>query len=115
MKRSHHNQTWARACALTGAALAVFAGSAVEALSDDRVTFRDFPFLIYCNYEDIDHAYYFSRVGPDGVAIYLTPDRLAGTVTVDGVAKRIGGEQSGTCADKTIDELRSAGQAFDAR
>ena len=79
----------------------------------DEVSFTDFPYVIYCQFEDIQHAYYFSQLGPDGYAIYLTPDRQAGAITVDGVAERIGGERSGSCLDKTLDELRSSGQAFD--
>lgn len=110
---THPTQPWKSTLAAAAAAIAALAASATHALSDDKVTFKDFPLVIYCEYEGIDHAYYFARLGPDGVAIYLTPDRLAGTITVDGVAKRIGGEQSGTCGNKTIEELRSTGQAFD--
>lgn len=78
-----------------------------------EVPVADFPFLIYCAYEGIHHAYYFSRVGPDGRAIYITPDRQAGMITIDGVAERIGGDRPGTCSDKTLDDLRGSGQAFD--
>ena len=79
----------------------------------DEASFADFPYVIYCEYEGIQHAYYFSQFGPDGRAIYLTPDRQAGAITIDGVAERIGGERSGSCVDKTLDDLRSSGQAFD--
>ncbi len=75
----------------------------------------EFPFLIYCEYEDIHRAYYFSRVGPDGHAIYISPDRQAGTITLDGIAERIGGDRPGSCSGKTIEDLRRSGQAFDAR
>ena len=77
------------------------------------VSHRDFPFLIYCQYQGTDHAYYFSQLGEDGRAIYLTPDRQAGIITIDGVAERVGGERPGSCMDKTLSELRSSGQAFD--
>lgn len=77
------------------------------------LSFKDFPYVVYCEYEGVARAFYFSRLGGDGIAVYLTPDRQAGTITIDGVARRIGGDQSGTCADKTLDELRSSGQAFD--
>jgi len=79
----------------------------------DVVAATDFPFLIYCEYEGLHHAYYFARVGPDGRAIYITPDRQAGMITIDGIAERIGGDRPGSCADKTLEELRGAGQAFD--
>jgi len=94
------------------AAIAALAATPTASFAEDRPTFRDFPMVIYCEYEGIGHAYYFARLGLDGVAIYLTPDRLAGTITVDDVAKRIGGEQTGTCGGRTIDDLTSAGQAF---
>jgi|GEM_PF-634675 len=77
------------------------------------VTFRDFPYIIYCEYEGTHHAYYFTRVGPNGVAIYITPDRQAGTITVGGVARRVGGDRSGSCFEKSLEDLRKAGQAFD--
>ncbi|WP_436643996.1 hypothetical protein [Microbaculum sp. FT89] len=81
--------------------------------SAQDVTFADFPVVIYCEFEGVHRAYYFARVGPDGHAIYISPDRQAGTITVDGVAVRIGGERSGSCAGKTLEDLRGSGQAFD--
>jgi hypothetical protein len=78
------------------------------------VTFADFPIVIYCEFEGVHRAYYFARVGPDGHAIYISPDRQAGTITVDGVAVRIGGDRSGSCAGKTLEDLRGSGQAFDS-
>lgn len=77
------------------------------------LSFKDFPFLIYCEVQGIDKAFYFSKLETDGVAFYLTPDRQAGTITIDGAAHRVGGDQSGTCAGKTLDDLRTSGQAYD--
>ena len=77
------------------------------------MSFADFPYVVFCRYEGIDHGYYFSQLGPDGRALYLTPDRQVGAITVDGVAERVGGDQSGSCLGKTLEELRSTGQAFD--
>lgn len=76
-------------------------------------SFRDFPFVIYCENELITSAYYFSQLGPDGKAIYLTPDRQAGMITTHGYAEHIDGERAGSCREKTLDDLRAAGQAFD--
>ena len=81
-------------------------------LAED-LSFKDFPYLIYCESQGVDHAFYFSRLSPDGVAIYLTPDRQAGMITIDSVGRRVGGEQSGTCANKTLDDLRTSKQAYD--
>ncbi|MCZ0961080.1 hypothetical protein [Paracoccus benzoatiresistens] len=76
-------------------------------------SFRDFPYVIFCEYEQITSAYYFSRLQPDGRAIYMTPDRQVGVITLDGVAQRVDGERPGSCQGKTLDELRAAGRAFD--
>lgn len=76
-------------------------------------SFRDFPYVIYCEYSQITNAYYFSRLGADGRAIYMTPDRQVGTISLTGVAERISGEQPGSCRDKTLSDLRKEGRAFD--
>ena len=78
-----------------------------------ELSFKDFPYLVVCEVQGVHHAYYFSKLGTDGVAIYLTPDRLAGMITIEGVGRRVGGDQSGTCSNKTLDDLRSSGQAYD--
>ena len=77
------------------------------------LSFKDFPYLIYCETQGVDRAFYFSKLDADGIAIYLSQDRQAGIITIDGVARRVGGEHSGTCSNKTLDDLRSSGQAYD--
>jgi hypothetical protein len=95
-------------------AFVTIAGTTLTSALAQDLSFRDFPYLVYCEMEGVDRAFYFSRLGADGVAIYLTPDNQAGTITIDGVARRVGGgEQTGSCADRTIDELRSSGQTYD--
>ena len=76
---------------------------------------EDFPFVVTCEYKGLHHAYYLSRLGPDGVATYITPDRLAGTISIDGEAKARGEGQVGSCLGKTLKELRASGQAFDIK
>jgi hypothetical protein len=76
-------------------------------------SFRDFPYIIFCEYKQITSAYYFSQLQPDGHAIYMTQERQVGVITLDGVAERIDGDRPGSCQGKTLDELRAAGQAFD--
>jgi len=75
----------------------------------------DFPFMVHCENSGIDRAFYLAKVGTDGVAVYISPDRLAGTVTIDGPAEPVGGDGSGNCVGKTIKQLKAAGQAFDLR
>jgi hypothetical protein len=93
--------------------LAVAAALHVGPARAQDPSFADFPYLIYCEYEGIASTYYFSQVGPDGRAIYMTLDRQVGVISIDGVAERVDGDRPGTCLDKTIDDLRAAGQAFD--
>lgn len=79
----------------------------------DEVSFTDFPFLITCEAAGIHHAFYLVRIGQDGVAIYATLAGQAGTITLDGTPKRVGGGGiTSSCSGKTLKELRSAGQAF---
>lgn len=76
---------------------------------------EDFPFLISCEYKGTHHAFYFSKLGSDGVATYINPSRLAGTITVGGTAKTLGEPIGGTCLGKTLEQLRASGQASDLR
>lgn len=87
----------------------------VSAATAADTTFSDFPFMVHCRHDQIDRAFYLSKIGPDGVAIYISPDRQAGIITIDGPAKPLGGEWSGICSGKTIKQLRTDGQAFDLR
>lgn len=77
--------------------------------------FDQFPVVIQCRSNDTYHAFYLSRVSKDGVATYVASDRIAGTITLDGKAKAIGGEGGGTCVGKTLSELRSSHQAYDLK
>ena len=78
-------------------------------------SFDDFPILIHCEASGAHRAYYLSKIGPDGVAVYISPDNLAGTITIEGKAKSVTGGGSGNCAGKTLEQLRAAGQAYDLR
>jgi hypothetical protein len=76
-------------------------------------TVADFPFLITCEVGGIQYAYYLSRIGQDGTAVYLTLTGQAGTITLDGKPQRVGGGgPPSSCSEKTLEQLRSTGQAF---
>ena len=77
-----------------------------------EASFIDFPFMVNCELNGVDRAYYLARIDTDGVALYISPDNKAGTITIEGTAKPIGGAWSGSCSGKTLEELKSAGQAF---
>jgi hypothetical protein len=73
----------------------------------------EFPFVVGCEYKGMFHAYYLSRVTPEGVATYVASEKLAGTITLDGHAKAVGGSNGGSCVGKTLQQLRESGQAHD--
>ena len=98
------------------AALAVIALSQVGAIAHaGEGSFDDFPFLVHCEVSGLHRAFYLSTIGPDGVAVYISPDRQAGTITVKGKADPVGGDRSGSCAGKTLEQLRSTGQTYDLK
>ncbi|MBB3133101.1 hypothetical protein FHS26_000804 [Rhizobium pisi] len=90
----------------------VFQLHAVQAEDDP---FSQFPLVIHCKYNETYHAFYISRVSHDGVATYVASDRIAGTITLDGKAKAIGGAGGGSCVGKTLVELRASQQAYDLK
>ena len=94
---------------LTLLLLAAHANSAARAA---EVSFSAFPFMIACEVNGTHHAYYLSRIGQDGVAVYMTPARQAGMITLSGNAKQVGGDVRSTCSGKNLEQLRSAGQAY---
>ncbi|NEJ72032.1 hypothetical protein GR197_16020 [Rhizobium phaseoli] len=77
--------------------------------------FSQFPLVIHCKYNETYHAFYISRVSHDGVATYAASDRIAGTITLDGKAKAVGGLGGGSCVGKTLVELRASQQAYDLK
>lgn len=77
--------------------------------------FSQFPLVIHCKYNETYHAFYISRVSHDGVATYVASDRIAGTITLDGKAKAVGGAGGGSCVGKTLVELRASQQTYDLK
>ena len=78
-----------------------------------ELSFADFPFLITCEAGGTQYAYYLSRIGPDGTAVYSTFTGQAGTITLDSKPQRVGvGAIPSSCSEKTLEQLRSAGQAY---
>ena len=78
-----------------------------------ELSLADFPFLITCEAGGTQYAYYLSRIGPDGTAVYSTFTGQAGTITLDSKPQRVGvGAIPSSCSEKTLEQLRSAGQAY---
>ena len=86
-----------------------------HATAAEQPSFTDFPILVQCELGGIQRAFYLSKIDADGVAVYISPDRQAGTVTIHGTAQPMEGEWSGSCKGKSLQELRQSGQAFDLR
>lgn len=76
-----------------------------------EASFKEFPFVVRCEVKGFNHFFYLSMIGPDGVALYLTAGKQGGTITIDGTAKRVTTGAAGSCAGKTLDELKASGQA----
>lgn len=72
----------------------------------------DFPYLVICELNGVQRAFYFTKLSSDGVAVYIAPDGPAGTITIAGKAAPVGGEWSGSCSGKTLAKLRASGQTF---
>ncbi len=102
-----------RSCAGTVALCAWLVVGHVPDLRAEEPSLADFPFVIHCKFKNTSHAFYASRLSPDGTAVYAASDRIAGTISLTGEAKAIGSEVGGSCAGKTLKELRASGQAFD--
>ncbi|WP_246762924.1 MULTISPECIES: hypothetical protein [unclassified Rhizobium] len=95
---------------IVAAALQTVSVSTVHAADDP---FGKFPIVIQCKYKTTVHAFYLSRVTEDGLATYVASDSIAGTISLDGHAKAVGGKGGGSCVGKTLEELRASGQAHD--
>jgi hypothetical protein len=117
-----HVASWQNICAkvlgvvgritFAGLTLLLLAALANSDARAAEVSFADFPFLIACEAGGTQHAYYLSRIGRDGAAVYMTPARQAGMITLSGNAKQVGGDVRSTCSGKNLEQLRSAGQAY---
>jgi len=112
-----------RAKLVRGIMRAVFAVMAMPQLSDIFIAetnaaespLVDFPYLVICELNGVQRAFYFTKLGPDGVAVYIAPDGPAGTITIAGKAAAVGGDWSGSCSGKTLANLRASGQTFYAQ
>ncbi|EJC66857.1 hypothetical protein OLZ32_00820 [Rhizobium sp. 1AS11] len=77
--------------------------------------FEQFPIVITCEYKGLHQAFYFTRLDADGMATYINPSKLAGTISIGGTAKALGEPIGGSCLGKTLKELRASGQARDLK
>jgi len=99
--------------AISGALLLLLATQAGPASAQPAEGDAAFPIVVRCSLAGTERLYYLSTVKPDGRAVYLSPDHFSATITVEGKAHTISAKGTGSCADKTIEELRAAGQVID--
>jgi hypothetical protein len=103
----------ANGTAFAAIALSLFSTFYTVQVHAQGVSFIDFPFLVRCEVSGVQRAFYLAKIDPDGVAVYVSPDKQAATVTITGKAEPavpVLGE--GDCAGRTLEQLRSAGQAY---
>ncbi len=80
-----------------------------SAAGDTNITH---PLVIVCELKGAQHFLYLDRIDADGTATYMTPSGQFANVAADGVVSRGGQAVAGNCTEKTLEELRAAGQTF---
>lgn len=98
---------------LAGSLVVLAAGLAAPAPAQSPESDSKFPLVVRCTNAGTDRYYYLSTIKPDGRAVYLSPDHFAATITITGTANKITAEGHGSCAGKSIQELRDAGSTLD--
>src|SRR4051812_39090212 len=78
--------------AIAATVLFQFSASSIFQAHASEGIIIDFPFLIHCEAGGVDRAFYLSKIDSNGVAVYVSPDRLAGTITIKGKAEPVGGD-----------------------
>jgi len=100
---------WTSFTGATCAALLIGAiGFSRAEAADQNITV---PQVIICELNGVRHFAYLDRIDADGTAIYMTPSGKFATVSEGGVVTRQGQAVPGSCAGKTLEDLRAAGQA----
>jgi len=86
-------------------------------VSDARAAepFDQFPIAVSCEYKGLYQVFYLTRLEEDGVATYVNPSKVGGTISLGGTAKALGEPIGGSCLGKTLEQLRTAGQALDLK
>ena len=98
-----HSRPSTLAAALVGA----FLSMATTAPAQQSTTIGNLPFALICSKEDVTVIGYLSRVNADGSAVYMTTTNIVVAVSAEGM---VNNRAEGTCAGKSLDELRDSGQ-----
>jgi hypothetical protein len=89
--------------------LALVASPGPSLAEEAKVTY---PLVIICKNNGVSHFAYLNRIDAEGTATYMTPNGQFATVSAGGVIARAGVPVEGSCAGKTLEELRTAGQTL---
>lgn len=81
---------------------------ATTASAQDNTAIGDLPHALICAKDSVTVVGYLARVNSDGSAVYMTPSNIIVEVSAAGV---VDSRSDGTCAGKSLDELRDSGQA----
>ena len=68
------------------------------------------PQALICTKDSVTVVGYLARINADGSAVYMTPSNIVVEVSPDGI---VDNRADGTCAGKSLDELRNSGQSRD--
>ena len=99
---------WTSFTGATCAALLIGAiGSSRAEAAEQNITV---PQVIICELKGVRHFAYLDRIDADGAATYLSHSGRFVTVSEGGVVTPGGQAVPGSCAGKTLEELRAAGQ-----
>ena len=78
--------------------------------AQDDTAIGDLPQALICTKDSVTVVGYLARVNSDGSAVYMTLSNIIVEVSAAGV---VGNRSDGTCAGKSLDELRDSGQAIE--
>lgn len=81
---------------------------ATSASAQDNSAVGDLPLALICAKDSVTVVGYLARVNSDGSAVYMSSSNIIVEVSAAGV---VGNRSGGTCAGKSLDELRDSGQA----
>lgn len=80
---------------------------ATTVTAQHHTTIGDLPLALICAKGDVTVIGYLASINADGSAVYLTPANIVVAVSPEGV---VDNRADGTCAGKSLDELRDNGQ-----
>lgn len=85
---------------------------ATAANAQENNAIGNLPHALICAKDNVIVVGYLARVNTDGSAVYMTPSNIVVEVSADGV---VANRSDGSCAGKSLDELRDGGQTREFR